>query len=70
MQATLAELAALVDGRLSGDGSLAISGAASLADARPGEITLIDRPERIRPWQAVGPRPWWPPAAIWPSGCR
>ncbi len=47
MQATLAELAALVDGRLSGDGSLAISGAASLADARPGEITLIDRPERI-----------------------
>ncbi len=47
MQATLAELAALVDGRLIGDGSLAILGAAPLADARPGEITLIDRPERI-----------------------
>jgi UDP-3-O-[3-hydroxymyristoyl] glucosamine N-acyltransferase len=47
MQATLAELAVLVDGRLTGDGSVAISGAAPLAYARPGEITLIDRPERI-----------------------
>jgi UDP-3-O-[3-hydroxymyristoyl] glucosamine N-acyltransferase len=42
MQATLAELAALVDGTLVGDGDLAICGAASLHDARPGEITLVD----------------------------
>jgi UDP-3-O-[3-hydroxymyristoyl] glucosamine N-acyltransferase len=48
MRATLAELAALVNGRLTGDGSLAILGAAPLADARSGEITLIDRPERIQ----------------------
>jgi UDP-3-O-[3-hydroxymyristoyl] glucosamine N-acyltransferase len=46
MQATLAELAALVDGRLTGDGGVAILGAAPLADVQPGEITLIDRPER------------------------
>jgi len=42
MQATLAELAALVDGSLVGDGKLVISGAAVLRDAGPGEITLVD----------------------------
>lgn len=46
MQATLAELAELVQGRLFGDGSRVIVGAAPLGDARPGEITLIDKPER------------------------
>jgi len=46
MQATLAELAALVHGRLIGDGNLPIRGAAPLGDAGPGEITLIDKPER------------------------
>ncbi len=46
MQATLAELAALVDGQLVGNGDLVIRGAAPLADAGPGEITLIDRAER------------------------
>ncbi len=46
MQATLAELAALVHGQLVGDGDLLIRGAAPLKDAGPGEITLIDRPER------------------------
>ena len=46
MQATLAELAALVQGRLVGDGDLLIQGAAPLRDVGPGEITLIDRPER------------------------
>lgn len=47
MHATLAELAALVDGQLVGDGSLVIHGAAPLCDAGPGDITLIDRPERL-----------------------
>lgn len=46
MQAKLAELAALVGGRLIGDGDLVIHGAAPLGDAKPGEITLIDKPER------------------------
>lgn len=46
MQATLGELAALVHGRLIGDGDLPICGAAPLGDAEPGQITLIDKPER------------------------
>ena len=46
MQATLAELAVLVDGRLIGNGDLVISGAAPLRDAEPGEITLIDGGEK------------------------
>jgi UDP-3-O-[3-hydroxymyristoyl] glucosamine N-acyltransferase len=42
MQATLAELAALVEGKLVGDGNVIIHGAASLRDAQAGQITLID----------------------------
>jgi len=42
MHATLAELAVLVDGELTGDGDLVIQGAAPLADAAPGQITLVD----------------------------
>ncbi len=42
MQATLAELTALVDGRLIGDADLMIHGAAPLDDAGPGQITLLD----------------------------
>lgn len=42
MTITLRELAELVDGRLVGDGCVAISGAAILRDARPGDITLAD----------------------------
>ena len=45
-QATLAQLAVLVDGQCIGDGDLIISGAAVLCDARPGEITLVDGNER------------------------
>lgn len=48
MQATLAELAALVDGSLAGDGELAIRGAGALRDAGPGEITLVDGNEKNR----------------------
>ena len=43
MFVTLRELAELVGGRLVGDGELLISGAATIRDARPGEITLADR---------------------------
>lgn len=62
MQATLAELAALVNGQLVGDGGLVIQGAAPLADARPGDITLIDGVERnnslaaSRATAVIGPR--------------
>jgi UDP-3-O-[3-hydroxymyristoyl] glucosamine N-acyltransferase len=46
MQATLAELAQLVDGRLAGDSQQLITGAASLSDAQPGQITLVDGAEK------------------------
>ncbi len=46
MQATLAELAALVDGHLIGDGEILVRGAAPLGDAGPGDITLLDRADR------------------------
>ncbi len=46
MQATLAELAALVGGQIVGDGQLTIYGAATLRDAEPGQITLVDQAER------------------------
>jgi UDP-3-O-[3-hydroxymyristoyl] glucosamine N-acyltransferase len=46
MQATLAELAVLVDGQVVGDGKVLLRGAAPLADAGPGDITLVDRLER------------------------
>jgi UDP-3-O-[3-hydroxymyristoyl] glucosamine N-acyltransferase len=39
----LAELAELVSGRLTGDGQLLISGAATIADANEKQITLADR---------------------------
>ena len=42
MQSTLAELAALVDGQVCGEGDLVVRGAAPLRDAQPGDITLID----------------------------
>jgi UDP-3-O-[3-hydroxymyristoyl] glucosamine N-acyltransferase len=45
MTITLRELAELVDGRLEGDGSLPISGAAIIRDAFPGDITLADHPK-------------------------
>jgi UDP-3-O-[3-hydroxymyristoyl] glucosamine N-acyltransferase len=45
MSLTLAEIARLVDGQLTGDGELLIVGAATLPVARPGEITLADHPK-------------------------
>ncbi len=46
MQATLAELAALVGGQIVGDDRLIIVGAATLRDAGPGQITLVDQLEK------------------------
>jgi UDP-3-O-[3-hydroxymyristoyl] glucosamine N-acyltransferase len=48
MQTTLAVLAELVGGRLVGNapGDLFIAGAATLDDAQPGDITLLDSPEK------------------------
>lgn len=52
MPTTLAELATLVGGRLSGDESLVISGAAVLDVATGGEITLVDHADRAASWQS------------------
>lgn len=46
MQATLAELATLVGGQVVGDEQLVIHGAATLQDAQPGQITLVDQSEK------------------------
>ena len=62
MQATVAELAAMVDGNLVGDGSVLVRGAAPLSEAGPGDITLVDRADRTdavastRAAAVVGPR--------------
>jgi len=45
MTITLREIAQLVDGRLAGDPAVAISGAAIIRDAQPGDITLADHPK-------------------------
>ena len=42
----LPRLAALVGGQLVGDGRLVILGAATLGDAGPGQITLVDQAEK------------------------
>ena len=47
MSRTLQELANLVAGRLIGDGAVAISGAAILRDAQPGDITFADSPSKL-----------------------
>jgi UDP-3-O-[3-hydroxymyristoyl] glucosamine N-acyltransferase len=45
MSLTLAEIARLVEGQLTGDGRVLIHGAATLPVARRGEITLADHPK-------------------------
>lgn len=45
MGLALLEIARLIDGRLSGSSDLEITGAATIATARPGEITLADNPK-------------------------
>jgi len=46
MPTTLEELARLVSGRLIGNPNLPIHGAATLRDAEPGDITLVDQREK------------------------
>ena len=46
MQATLAEIAALVSGQIIGDDQVVIHGAATLRDAQPGQITMVDQSEK------------------------
>jgi UDP-3-O-[3-hydroxymyristoyl] glucosamine N-acyltransferase len=61
-ETSLAELAALVGGELVGDGGLVVRGAATLRDAEPGQITLVNGDERnhnvarCRASAAVAPR--------------
>lgn len=47
MASTLAELAELVEGAVTGDGQLQITGAATLSAARAGDVTLLDSNEKI-----------------------
>jgi UDP-3-O-[3-hydroxymyristoyl] glucosamine N-acyltransferase len=66
MQATLAELAELVGGRLIGDGGVVVWGAKPLGEAGPGDITLVDGAEKngslalSRASAAVAPRSFAP----------
>lgn len=66
MQATLAQLAALVDGHLIGDGDVVIHDAAPLQDAGPGHVTLVDGDEKnhnlagCRAAAAIAPRSFVP----------
>jgi UDP-3-O-[3-hydroxymyristoyl] glucosamine N-acyltransferase len=48
MQATLGELALLVGGQVLGPDDLVLQGAASLRDALPGQITMVDSADRAR----------------------
>jgi UDP-3-O-[3-hydroxymyristoyl] glucosamine N-acyltransferase len=67
MQSTLAELATLVGGEIVGDGRLVIVGAATIREAEPGQITLVDRMEKshllhdCRATAVVAPRGFAPP---------
>jgi UDP-3-O-[3-hydroxymyristoyl] glucosamine N-acyltransferase len=47
MTVALSEIAAIVNGSLTGDGRIVISGAGSLEYAQAGDITYIDRPELL-----------------------
>lgn len=51
MATRLGDLAALVGGRLVGDGALLIASAATLVDAQPGAITLVDSAEKVKSLQ-------------------
>ena len=46
MATQMAELAVLVGGQVVGDASVMIAGAATLLDAQPGDITLVDKIDR------------------------
>lgn len=65
MTALLAELAALVQGQLCGDGQIAIGDAVPLDDAGPGRLTLIDAADKCRRLATCGAA-----AAVVPSAVR
>lgn len=48
MASTLGQIAAMVSGTCVGDATLAITGAATLWEARPGEISFLEKPEQVR----------------------
>lgn len=48
MSLPLRDVAELVGGRLSGNGGIAIQGAAILRDAQEGDLTLIDKPRLLK----------------------
>ncbi|HEY2910495.1 MAG TPA: UDP-3-O-(3-hydroxymyristoyl)glucosamine N-acyltransferase [Gemmataceae bacterium] len=50
MTVTVGELAAWVRGEVLGDADLAISNARALADAEPGDITLVDNDRHMEAW--------------------
>ena len=47
MAISLANLAALVGGEIVGDATVMIEGAATLLDAQPGDITLLDKADKV-----------------------
>jgi len=47
MAITLSELVQLIGGDLYGDGDLEITGAATIRDAKDGDVTLVDRPNLL-----------------------
>ncbi len=65
MAVTLAQLAELCGGVVQGAASTAISGAATLLDVRAGQITFIDKPERLSQLEQSPAA-----AAIVPSGVQ
>lgn len=69
MGTTLAELARLVDGTVSGDGQVVISGAATLRDVQPGQITLADNPKFLTVLENSAASAVVVPAALQPTRC-
>ena len=55
MAYSLADIAREVDGTLVGDATVAITGAAVLADAGPGDVTLVDTADKAARLGVVAP---------------
>ena len=55
MNLSLREIAALVNGDLKGDGSVAIRGVGSLTGARPGDLSFV-KDARTKPGPVLTPR--------------
>ena len=65
MAATLGELAVLVGGTVVGDGTVEITGADTLRDAKPGEISFLDNPYKQQRLGVTDAS-----AAVVPAGCQ